>query len=292
MRPRLDSRALALFLAVAEARSFRQAAEILHLSQPPLSRAIRELEGRLGVELFVRGSQGVTLTDAGERLLPYARRVAALLSEAERALAPAATPRAVRLGMTPSVQPAWFAAIPERLARLPSPVALEVVHETSPRLVRLLRHGRLDAALVALPTELAGLRVEVVDRIPMMVAMHAGHRLAKRRIVRLADIAADPLFWFARARQPAFFDHCRKVFARHGYRPATIPEPQDHHVLLGELAKGRAVALLPASFKAIKAKGVVYRALAEGEELGVGIGLATAGKDTDIGRLLREHLRP
>ena len=96
MSRRLDSRSLQLFRAVAEALSFRQAAEVLHMSQPPLSRAIRALEDRLGVRLFERSTQAVSLTEAGRRLLPYARRVDRLLQAAQEAVA----------------RPAQFATIP------------------------------------------------------------------------------------------------------------------------------------------------------------------------------------
>src|SRR5215510_1461050 len=90
MSSRLDSRALRAFLAVAETLSFRQAAETLHVSQPPLSRTISELEARLGVRLFARDTRGVALTSAGERLLPKARRILRLLQEAEDDLSSAA----------------------------------------------------------------------------------------------------------------------------------------------------------------------------------------------------------
>src|SRR5215471_12694267 len=87
MATRLDSRSLKLFLAVARTLNFRQAAESLHLSQPPLSRAIREFEARLGTPLFERDTQGVALTPAGRALLPFARRMERLLDDAEAALA-------------------------------------------------------------------------------------------------------------------------------------------------------------------------------------------------------------
>ncbi len=106
MANRLDSRALALFSAVADTQSFRQAAETLHLSQPPLSRSIRELEERLGTRLFDRNAKGVSLTDAGRKLLPYARRVTKLLEEAEAVLSTHAHPATIRLGFTSAVEPA------------------------------------------------------------------------------------------------------------------------------------------------------------------------------------------
>jgi DNA-binding transcriptional LysR family regulator len=115
MSSRLESRSLALFLAVADTLSFRQAAETLHLSQPPLSRAIRELEERLGARLFDRGTQGVSLTDAGRKLLPYARSVGRLLREAEASLAHEGMPQSMRLGLTSAVEPAWFGGLAERI---------------------------------------------------------------------------------------------------------------------------------------------------------------------------------
>src|SRR5689334_321865 len=115
MSERLDSRSLALFLAVAEALGFRQAAERLHLSQPPLSRAIRELEERLGTRLFDRNTKGVTLTAAGEKLVPYARKVAKLLREAENAIASEGVPANLRVGVTSAVEPAWFLGLAQRV---------------------------------------------------------------------------------------------------------------------------------------------------------------------------------
>ena len=269
----LDSRSLALFLAVADALSFRQAAETLHLSQPPLSRAIRELEERLGTRLFERSTKGVSLTDAGQRLLPYARSIGKLLREAEAELAAQGLPATLRLGLTSAVEPTWFRWLAERVQA--TGTAVSTLSDTSPRLVRQLRAGKLDAAFVALPTDAHGLDVLELDRLPMVVAMQSSHQLAKRKTVRLSDLAREAVFWFERARQPAFYDHCQKVFSRHGFAPSKLREPTDHHVLLSDVASGRGVALLPKSFTGLRRAGVVYRSLVEGEELAVGIGLAT-----------------
>lgn len=275
MSDRLDSRSLLLFLAVADALSFRQAAETLHLSQPPLSRAIRELEERLGTRLFDRNTRGVALTVAGEKLLPYARSIAKLLREAEAALTIKGLPANLRLGLTSAVEPAWFHGLAQRVQASHPGTVVSTFSDTSPRLVRQLRAGKLDAAFIALPTETHELEVSELDRLPMVVALPSGHLLAKRRRIGLADLAREKVFWFERARQPAFYDHCQTVFSRHGFAPSKLREPSDHHVLLADVANGKGVALLPKSFTALRRAGVVYRSLVEGEELSVCIGLAS-----------------
>ena len=286
MKPRLDSRALTLFTAVAETLSFRQAAELLHLSQPPLSRAIRELEERLGVRLFVRDTRSVALTAAGRTLLARARPILRLLVEAEADMLRCAGGTVLRLGLTNAIEPAWFDGLPERVAAAVGGPPPRVVFAASPVLVRQLRAQRLDAAFVALPVGTAGLDSVEIERHPLRVALAASHPLAARRRLRLSDLAAETLFWFERARQPAFFDHCRRVFRHHGFAPATRREPVDPHVLLAEVASGRGIALVPATFTALRRRGVVYRQLAEGEELSVGIGLAVPADRPELRPLL------
>ncbi len=286
MSAKLDSRSLSLFLAVADALSFRQAAEALHLSQPPLSRAIRDLESRLGMTLFDRHARGVSLTEAGRRLLPYARGVADLLRQAEAAFQGAAVPATLRLGMTSAAEPSWFRGLADRAQALQPGVRVEVVSDTSPRLVRQLRAGRLDAAFIALPTDVRGLDVLEIDRLPMVVALPSAHPLARRRLLRLADLADEPVFWFERARQPAFYDHCQQVFERHRFAPPKLREPADHHVLLAEVAAGRGMALLASSFTGLRRAGVAYRRLAEGDALALGIGLVTPSGQTALRALL------
>jgi len=289
MTDRLDSRSLRQFVAVAETLSFRQAAETLHMSQPPLSRAIRQLESRLGTPLFERDTHSVTLTPAGQRLLPLARRILHLMAEAQEAVSAQHVPARLRIGITSALDSQWFQTVLRAMEA--AGVRPAVSSDTSPRLVRLLSSGRLDAAFIALPTRAPGLEVDVLDRQPLIAVLPAGHRLSRRKLVSLRDLASDALFWFRRSRQPAFFDHCRAVFDRHGYAPALLEEPEDHHVLLAAVASGRGVALLPSSFAAIRRHGVTYRPLREGPELYVGIGLATSSDRADVRQFVLRMLR-
>lgn len=296
MQSRLNSRPLGLFLAVAEALSFRQAAEMLHLSQPPLSRAIRELEELLGTRLFDRSTQGVSLTDAGRKLMPYARSVGKLLREAEASLSEEGQeglPPTLRFGVTNAIEPKWFSRLAERIrSKLPESTVSMVV-DSSPRLARQVRTGRLAAAFIALPTHTFELEVAELDRLPMMLAIPTSHRLAKiRRMIRLSDLSSETIFWFERARQPAFYDHCQRIFAKHGFAPQTLKEPADHHVLLAEVAAGRGIALLPESFTGLRRSGVSYRALVEGDELAVAIGLVSLKNKKVLRDLLIASVQP
>ena len=283
-----------MFVAVALCLNFRQAAEQLHMTQPPLSRAIKALEQRLGVRLFERDTQGVAPTAAALQLVPQAQQILALLERAERSLARDPAPPGLRLGLTSSVEAGLFrpfaAALEAGLQALGG-AALELTFAPSPRLVAGLRAGRLDAALIALPSNTFDLPLEVLGQQAMMAALHSGHPLARRRRLTLAELNGEPVYWIERARQPAFFDHCHGVFRRHGFAPAFLREPADHHVLLSDIACGKGVALLAESFKALRLNGVVYRALAEGGELALGIGLAGAAEAHPAFDLVRELAR-
>ena len=270
----LDTHALTLFCAVARCLNFRQAAEQLHMTQPPLSRAIRLLEDRLGARLFERDTQGVALTQAGRTLLPQALHILDLLDAAQASLQRDAAPARLRLGLTSSVEAGLFRPLLAALEAQLGNVRLELTAAPSPRLVASVRKGQLDAALLALPSATFDLAVQPLARQPMMLALPAGHRLAKKRKLGLADISQESVYWFERARQPAFFDHCQQVFRRHGFAPVFRREAVDHHVLLGDVAAGKGMALLADSFRALRLAGVAYRPLAEGEELAAGIGLA------------------
>ena len=269
----LSTRELELFLAVAECLNFRLAAERLHMSQPPLSRSIRALEGRLGTRLFARNTHRVSLTPAGAKLLPQAQNIIYLLGKAEQSLQRYAAPKVLRLGLTSSLGTGMFADFITALEKRLHPVNVETTFDNSPRLVAQVKKKTLDAAIIAHPTHLQGQSYVELARIPQVVAVASHNPLSKRRVLSLGEIANQPVYWFARARQPAFFDHCHRVFRQHGFAPHYLPEPHDHHVLLAEVAAGNGVAILPRSFTALRLKGVAYRPLREGDEIAVGVGL-------------------
>lgn len=262
----LDIRLLRYFAVVAEENNMSRAAQRLFMSQPPLSRHIRQLEERLGVTLFVRHTKGLTLTNEGLRVLEIVRPLLEQQDKTWAALSQLAPNgvQSLRLGLTTAFEQGVFAALETQLnTRVET---LRLVRKGSPDLVRQVRRGKLDAAVVALPLEAVGLAVTPIDwHEPLIAALPAIWPEAGSESLPLAALNLRPLFWFSRERNPAFFDATRECFQRVGYAPVCLEEPLEHDVLLARIAHGDGLSLLPASFAAIQRQGVVLRPLCDGE---------------------------
>jgi DNA-binding transcriptional LysR family regulator len=290
MNEAIDLRQFRYFLAVSEERNFGRAALRLHISQPPLSRQIRQLEDQLGVKLFLRHKTGVTLTAAGAAFLPEVRRT---LAQAENAVASAQAAQGADgqfvVGYTTvfdrSVIPDVFA---ELRRSFPNWQCLtRGKHSIS--LVREVRNGTIDAAFIGLFTSAPGVATETILEEAMVVALPASHPLARKRRIGFDDLRGVPMFWFERRLNPGFYDHCQAFFEHIGFKPDVIPEPSDHHILLGLIAEGQGFALIPASMQNVKRQGVSYRALKESPD-SLSMGIAVAYLDRDPSPVLRRFL--
>lgn len=285
------------FVAVAEERSFRAAAERLHMSQPPLSRQIKLLEAELGVTLLTRDARGAVLTDAGGVFLGEAKRT---LRQAAKAVESArrytvGQPR-LRVGYTTVFDPEVFPLLEPAFQEAIAQGSLEFVACTSVELIRRLRRGALDVALIGLPSETGELVVEVLHKEPLVVVIPAGSTLARHKVLSLRQIEDQPLFWPQRRLNPGFFDYYQAVFERLGFNPQRrLAEPGDHHVLLAEVAQGRGIGLVPQSMTRLRRVGTTYRSLRE-RDLWIGFGVAYGGMHQAPGldgfmRLVRRELR-
>jgi len=284
MRESVNLRQLHYFIAVAEELSFRRAALRLCITQPPLSRQIKALEERLGTALFDRSCRKIALTDAGERFLVQARSLVRHSDRMAAQFGALSVPRGeLRIGITTVIDASLFAWIePEFAQRFPD-VRLNVARQISAQSIRELNAGVLDAAIIGVPSRTAGLTVEHLFDEPMTVAMSVSHPAARRRKLALRDFAEDNLYWFDRKQNPAYFEHCERVFARLRFKPARIIEPSDYHILLSLVAEGRGITFIPRSLRAVKRDGIVYKDIAEGDQLGIGVALAwRVGERSDL----------
>lgn len=192
----METRELRYFVAVAEESHIGRAAERLGIAQPPLSRAIAQLERRLGAELFVRTPRGVTLTSAGETLLSEGRAALAAIEAAERR-----TRRTVaNAGRASVVLTAKAGASSELMAKLldayaaePDAVDVEVVLSPPGHQAPMLRDGRADVAILHRPfDDLSGFDTDPLNVEGQVLVLPAGHPLSTRSSITLAEATSIP----------------------------------------------------------------------------------------------------
>ncbi|MFE7570839.1 LysR family transcriptional regulator [Streptomyces sp. NPDC057539] len=186
----LETRQLRYFVAVAEELHFARAAERLGMAQPPLSRAIRQLERRLGVPLLRRTTRQVALTPAGQTLLHDARTALDAVSAAGRRAqrAGAATPR-LRLALKPDLDGGLLPRILDLYAEDPAALPVELLLGRYGEQAQMVRDGRADVALLLSPFDDRGLDAEPLISEPFLLAVAARDPLAARSGLRLADLA-------------------------------------------------------------------------------------------------------
>jgi LysR family hydrogen peroxide-inducible transcriptional activator len=189
----MNLRDLRYAVAVARERNFRRAAERCFVSQPALSLAIQKLEQELGVQLFERSRVEVSVTPIGEAIVAQAQRA---LEEIDRIKALSTQGRdqlvgSLRLGaiftVGPYLLPDLIPVLHERAPRMP----LEVEENTTANLAELLRNGRIDAVIAALPFDVPGVEVRPLYDEPFAVVVPTSHRWAKRRRIGAGDLAAE-----------------------------------------------------------------------------------------------------
>lgn len=262
-----STRTLQCYLAVAQELNFRRAAELLNMSQPPLSRQIKGLEDMLRVQLIERDTHRVSLTVAGEAFKDEAYRFLlaldlAIASVKERFHDAKAGADMVRIGLTSVIN---YSLVPHLNALVSDPAfsgGRALVRAWSRQLVERVRSGEIDIAIVGdiiAPT--ADLTVDTVCREAMVVVLSASHPAAKESEVGLSQLGDTPLFWSSRTDNPAFYDKCERTFKSFGYAAPRRPEPKDFTMLLALVAAGEGVALCPQSMQATSHIGVAYRAL-------------------------------
>ena len=239
----METRELRYFVAVAEELHFGRAARRLGIAQPPLSRAIRQLERRLGVTLLERTSRSVALTEAGAVLLAEARAaldaVEAAGRRTRRAAASSAGGSSLVLVTKAGAASDLLADLLDAYAGEPDAVGVELLLCGIGEQERLLRDGRADVALLHRPFDaITGLDTEELHTEGQVVVLPAGHPLAGRSGVRTAEISALPGSPLPRWPGPGGT-----------YPDGPGPEVREPAQLYQLIALGRTVAILPASVR-------------------------------------------
>jgi DNA-binding transcriptional LysR family regulator len=254
---------LRYFLAVAEQLHFGRAAAALHISQPPLSRAIRALEQRLGVVLFARSRRRVELTPEGTRLLGEARRLLGQLErtvQEVRGMARGEEGR-LRIGF---VSLADYGVLPGLLKAFKSArpgIALALREMLSPEQAAALAAGELDFGLLLPPvSDAEPLEHLVVQRERFVVALPSSHRLAAGKgKLAVSALAGEPFVMVPRDIAPGLYDIVTGLAARAGISFNVAQEAIQMQTVVSLVSSGLGVAIVPGCIANLGRRGVVYR---------------------------------
>lgn len=261
----MDLRHLRYFVAVAEEGNLGRAAARLHISQPPLTRQIHQLEGELGVTLFNRTPRGMELTPAGELFLDEARNIRALVEQATERTQRAGQGRLGRLDVA-IFGSAILEIIPKLLLRFRTryPDVKVVLHTmTKGEQIEALRQKRISVGFNRLLTPQEGIETRLVTTERLMLAVPTTHALARQETVRFADIAPHPLVVFPTGARPSFIDRVHKLCHDAGFDPLISQEVGDAVTGVALVASGFGLCLVPTSATTLRFPGVVYRALTD-----------------------------
>jgi DNA-binding transcriptional LysR family regulator len=261
----MELRRLRYFVAVAEESSFNRAAQRLRIAQPPLSTQIKQLEEELGVLLFERTSRGVRMTEAGELLLEEARRIFVQVDQTVRVVRRVGHGEVGRLtlGFVPSasneVLPPILHGFGERF-----PEVELFLREMRPDLiVQRLHNKQIDAGFVYLPFEDPSLNIECVSREPLVLALPETHPLASEPRIELQAVAEEPFILPARyQKMPGLYGQVTGACSQAGFSPNAVQKDVWlMQTIVGLVAGGIGVALVPASLRNLRRRGVVYKSV-------------------------------
>src|SRR5918998_420116 len=247
----MDLRRLRYFVAVAEESSFSRAAKRLHIAQPPLSNQIKQLEEEIGALLFERTSRGAQINEAGELLLEEARRIFVQVDQTVRAVQRVAHGEVGRLtlGFVPS---ASNEALPLFL------------REMKPdRVVQSLHDGQIDAGFLYLPLDDESLNIECVSRESLVLALPEKHPLASESQVELQAVTKEPFILPMRHRlMPGLYAQVTDACRQAGFVPNAVQKDVWlMQTIVGLVAGGTGVALVPASLQNLRREGVIYKSV-------------------------------
>lgn len=265
----MDFRQIRYFVAVAEALSFSEAARRLHVSQPPLSVQIKALEEELGSALLERSRHHVALTPAGELFLDKARAALANLDQAREVVRQVASGEAgeIRVGFTASVpMQDIFPRAVHAFREAHRNAKLELVHMSTGQQLQQLEHGEIDIAFLRpspqfRPPASIAVREVLADRLVAVLPL--AHPLAaSQHDIDINALSGERFLLFPRGLGCGLFDHATTLCNRAGFAPNVAQEAREATTIIGLVASGAGISVLPQIYARTGIPGVAYLPIA------------------------------
>jgi LysR family cyn operon transcriptional activator len=241
----IELRHLRYFLAIAEIGNVSRAAEYLHISQPGLSSQIKQMEKELGASVFDRIGRKIVITESGELLLQYARKILIDMKEARQAIGEleGLVRGSVRIGVVQTINAYLMPQVSALfLSKYPG-ITLKVLELSATDIERGVEEGSLALGIGFIPTQSEAIEVDPLFSESLVVAVSKKNHLAKRKSVSVKALKDMPLVTFP----SSFFTRqlADKIFERAGFAPQIVFETNTMAGILTAVADSHRAAILP-----------------------------------------------
>jgi DNA-binding transcriptional LysR family regulator len=247
----------------AEEGNISRASDRLNVSQPAVSRQIKDLEEELGVQLFNREPNGLSLTDAGTAALAHAREIlrqANAMAESMAALASRGKARSIKVGFIPTALPGLLTNAMRAFNRQYKDYCVQIFEMSPVRQEEALRNGEIDLALIGEPgTEIRrDYHVDTIRRTELAMIVPENHPLAGRKSVDLAEFGRDTFLTLHEDLFPGRIELMADMFSKAGIKAEVAMRASGLSELLGLVGGEAGVALAPADLENLPHPGVVF----------------------------------
>ncbi|MGE4430182.1 MAG: LysR family transcriptional regulator [Sphingobium sp.] len=262
----MDIRLLRYFVTVAAERNFNRAAERLHIAQPPLSRAIHQLEEEIGAKLLDRSVRPMMLTPVGRLLFEQAVQMLSRMDDLKSTMRAAASSERHRL-VIGFVASTIYARLPEliREFRKTAPnVELVMVESTTLDQIAALKDGRIDIGFGRIRFDDLAITRVILREERLVAAFPIEHPLARQEgPLSIHDLAEEPQILYPRSPRPSYADQVISLFRDHAIEPKIVHEARELQIAIGLVAAEEGMAIVPDSVRRARSHDVVYRELVE-----------------------------
>ncbi len=273
-------RQLRCFLTLASLLHFGRTARALYMSQTTTTFQIRTLEESLGITLFERNRQKVTLTDAGRAFLPYAKRIVEDVDAAALHLERMQNPRTLRIACG-SGHAGLLSSVLRRMRQRQPDVMLQLADLKTAEQMERLQTRQLDAAWMMPPLPVAGMRFDPLGEEPLLVLMADSHPLASSGVVPVAQLGDYAIICPRLEDCPLYQPFLLGALGAFNVQPQVVPVPQSPRLIAAYVAALAGVAVLPAAWVPAVPRGLRFLPFVE-DVAPIQLGLATRKDDESL----------
>ncbi len=243
----MDIRQLTYFLEVARQQSMTKAAEVLHISQPALSKMVKGLEEELDMTLIIRSNKSSEVTDAGKIVMEYAKKMIALMNEMTTTLSDMTNLQhgSIHIGIPPIVGSLFFPKVIAEFHKAFSNIKIDITEYAAPRLTKKVLDGEIELGIAVLPIEETDFQIYPIVSEEMKLLVHIDHPLSTRNVVYLKELEDDEFIFFT--EEFALHDIIWKQCINEGFEPKILFKSSQWDFMSEMVAANLGVTILPVS---------------------------------------------